>query len=140
MKRLSPWLIVVILATLVLSACAAPQATPAPQATAAPEATASQPSAAAAPTTAPAAGTPFKVCFIYNTPVGDMGWNFAADQGRKALEKNIPGVTTIYTENAPAGSDAQRVLGELSGPGLQHGHRHRLRLYGPHDPVGTQIP
>jgi basic membrane protein A len=31
-----------------------------------------------------------KVAFIYVGPVGDAGWSFAHDQGRKYLEKNLP--------------------------------------------------
>ena len=40
-------------------------------------------SAAAAPS---AAGGPLKVAFVYLGPVGDGGWTFAHDEGRKQVE------------------------------------------------------
>lgn len=40
---------------------------------------------AAAPAAAPAA-EPLKIAFAYVGPVGDGGWTFAHDNGRKALE------------------------------------------------------
>ena len=47
----------------------------------------------AAPAPAPAAATapapaaePLKVAFVYVGPVGDAGWTFAHDSGRKAVE------------------------------------------------------
>jgi len=49
---------------------------------------------APAPAPAPAASAPapkaepLKIAFAYVGPVGDGGWTFAHDNGRKALEKN----------------------------------------------------
>ena len=35
-----------------------------------------------------AAAEPLKVAFVYIGPVGDAGWTFAHDNGRKAVEAN----------------------------------------------------
>ncbi|MDP9358233.1 MAG: hypothetical protein M3R02_23695, partial [Chloroflexota bacterium] len=40
----------------------------------------------------PTAGPPIKVAFVYVSPVGDLGWTWAHDQGRLALEQTLPNV------------------------------------------------
>ena len=40
------------------------------------------------------AGEPIKVGFVYVGPIGDLGWTYAHDQGRLALEEAIPNVET----------------------------------------------
>src|SRR5919108_1486670 len=64
-------------------------------------------------------GTPeaLKVGFIYVGPVGDYGWSYAHDQGRKYLEATLPGVKTTYVESVPEGADAERVLTQLARAG-----------------------
>src|SRR5688572_11277809 len=75
---------------------------------------ASAPAAAAAPAT-PA---PLKIAFAYIGPVGDGGWTFAHDNGRKAVEKEFGGkVVTSYTESVPEGPDAERVIRDMVGQG-----------------------
>jgi basic membrane protein A and related proteins len=66
-----------------------------------------------------AGGTPepLKVGFIYVGPVGDYGWSFAHDQGRKYLEATLPDVKTTYVESVPEGADAERVLTQLARSG-----------------------
>ena len=44
---------------------------------------------AAAPASAPAAPPAMKAAWVYIGPVGDAGWTFAHDQGRKAVEKEF---------------------------------------------------
>lgn len=104
-----------LLVVALLVGCAAPPAAPAPQAaaTAAPQPT-TAPQATAAPA-APAA-KPWKACFVYNSPVGDMGWVYAADQGRKYVEQKL-GIQTAYVENVPAGADAERVFSQFAEQG-----------------------
>jgi len=65
----------------------------------------------------PAASEKFKVAFVYVGPVGDAGWTFSHDQGRKFLEKEMPNVETTYVESVPEGADAERVLTELAMKG-----------------------
>lgn len=59
----------------------------------------------------------FKVAFVYVGPVGDLGWTWAHDQGRKYLEEKLPWVETSYVESVPEGADAERVLTELAEKG-----------------------
>ena len=50
-----------------------------------------------------------KVGFIYVGPVGDLGWSYQHDVGRKAMEKALGGkVETTFLENVPEGADAER--------------------------------
>ena len=42
---------------------------------------------AEAPAAAPAKAEPLKIAFAYVGPVGDGGWTFAHDNGRKEIEK-----------------------------------------------------
>ncbi len=64
-----------------------------------------------------AAQEKLKIGFIYVGPVGDFGWSYQHDQGRKAIEAAFPGrVETSYIENVPeAGSD--RVIEQLARTG-----------------------
>lgn len=62
----------------------------------------------------------FKVAFIYVGPVGDLGWSYAHDQGRKYIEEKIPGVETAYSESVPeTGADAERVLRDYAQKGFK---------------------
>ena len=67
---------------------------------------------------APAKPEPLKIAFAYIGPVGDGGWTFAHDTGRKAIEKEFGDkVATSYVENVPESADAERVLRDLAGQG-----------------------
>jgi simple sugar transport system substrate-binding protein len=71
---------------------------------------------AAAPAAAPAG--PLKIAFAYVGPVGDGGWTYAHDNGRKALEKEFGAkVETSYVEKVPEGADAERVFRDMVGQG-----------------------
>jgi basic membrane protein A len=59
----------------------------------------------------------FKVGFVYVSPVGDAGYSFAHDQGRKEVEK-MDGVTTSYVESVPEGADAERVILNMARKGF----------------------
>ncbi len=78
---------------------------------------------AAAPAPAPAAAEapkaePLKVAFAYVGPVGDGGWTFAHDNGRKAVEAEFGDkVVTSFVENVPESADAERVLRDLASQG-----------------------
>ena len=49
-----------------------------------------KPAPAPAPVAAPAPKPePLKIAFAYVGPVGDGGWTFAHDNGRKAIEKRV---------------------------------------------------
>jgi simple sugar transport system substrate-binding protein len=65
-----------------------------------------------------AADEPFKVAYVYVSPIGDAGWTFQHDQGRKEMEKALGGkVVTKYVESVPEGADAERVIRELAQSG-----------------------
>ncbi len=72
---------------------------------------------ASAPAPAPKP-EPLKIAFAYVGPVGDGGWTFAHDNGRKALEAEFGDkIKTSYVENVPEGADAERVLRDMVGQG-----------------------
>jgi simple sugar transport system substrate-binding protein len=75
--------------------------------------------AAAAPAAAPAPkAEPLKIAFAYVGPVGDGGWTFAHDNGRKAVEKEFGDkVVTSFVEKVPESADAERVFRDLVGQG-----------------------
>jgi simple sugar transport system substrate-binding protein len=67
---------------------------------------------------APAKPAPLKIGFAYVGPVGDGGWTFAHDNGRKALEKEFGDkIVTSFVENVPESADAERVIRDIAGQG-----------------------
>ena len=101
------WLTAAALAAVtVLAACGKEEPPPAPKAPA-PE--------AKAPAPPP---EPFKAAWMYVGPVGDAGWTFAHDQGRKAVEAEFGAkVKTTFVEKVPEGADAERVIRDLAVQG-----------------------
>ena len=74
--------------------------------------------APAAEAPAAAAAEPLKIAFAYVGPVGDGGYTFAHDQGRKALEKEFGDkIQTSFVESVPEGADAERVLRDMAANG-----------------------
>ncbi|MDO9195718.1 BMP family ABC transporter substrate-binding protein [Rhodoferax sp.] len=72
---------------------------------------------ASAPAPAPKP-EPLKIAFAYVGPVGDGGWTFAHDNGRKALEKEFGDkIKTSFVENVPESADAERVIRDLATEG-----------------------
>ena len=81
---------------------------------AAPAPAASAPAAAAAP----AKAEPLKIAFAYVGPVGDGGWTFAHDNGRKAVEKEYGDkVVASFVEKVPESADAERVIRDMASQG-----------------------
>jgi basic membrane protein A len=61
---------------------------------------------------------PLKAAWVYVGPVGDAGWTFAHDQGRKAVEAEFGDkVKTTFVEKVPEGADAERVFRDLASQG-----------------------
>ncbi|MCE7029138.1 BMP family ABC transporter substrate-binding protein [Jiella avicenniae] len=59
-----------------------------------------------------------KAAFVYVGPVGDYGYSFAHDQGRKFLEEKLGDkVETSFVENVAEGPDAERVIRQLAQGG-----------------------
>lgn len=83
------------------------------------EAAPAAPAPASAPASAAAAKPePLKIAFAYVGPVGDGGWTFAHDNGRKAVEKEFGDkVVTSFVEKVPEAADAERVFRDMVGQG-----------------------
>jgi simple sugar transport system substrate-binding protein len=63
---------------------------------------------------------PLKMGFVYVGPVGDGGWTYAHDLGRKEMEKKLGNkVQTTYVESVPEGADSERVIRDLAVKGHQ---------------------
>ena len=60
-----------------------------------------------------------KVGFVYVGPVGDAGWTYAHDQGRKYLEAHDPNIQTTAVESVAEGADSERVFADLARRGYK---------------------
>lgn len=61
---------------------------------------------------------PLKIGFVYIGPVGDGGWSYSHDQGRKYIESVFGNkIETSYVESVQEGSDAERVFRDLVDQG-----------------------
>ena len=59
-----------------------------------------------------------KVAFVYCCPVGDLGWSYEHDIGRKAIEAELGDkVETTFVESVEEGADAERVIRQLAQKG-----------------------
>ena len=64
------------------------------------------------------AAQPLKVAFVYVGPVGDAGWSYQHDAGRKEMERALgSSVITKYVESVNEGADAERVIRGLAESG-----------------------
>ncbi len=105
-KKWSFCLMAAVLLALVFGGCA-PKATPTPVPTSVPP----------TPTAIP---TKVKIAFVYIGPVGDMGWTYAHDQARLALERQFGNkIETAYIESVSPGTDIERVLWDYVQKGYQ---------------------
>jgi len=64
-------------------------------------------------TTAEASDKKIKAGFIYVGPVGDAGWTYAHDEGRKEMEKLSFVEPSTYIESVPEGAESARVINGL---------------------------
>ncbi len=60
---------------------------------------------------------PFRVAFVYVGPVGDGGWTYAHDEGRRHLEATVPGVVTRAFESVAEGAEAEQLVRSLAREG-----------------------
>jgi basic membrane protein A and related proteins len=85
-----------------------------------PESTAASAAPVASAAPAPAAAGPLKIGFVYSGPVGDAGWTYQHDLGRKMVEKEFGDkVKTVFVENVPESADAERVIRQLVTDGCK---------------------
>jgi len=67
---------------------------------------------------AQAADLPLKVGFVYVSPIGEAGWTWQQDTGRREMEKALGDkVKSQYVEDVPEGADAERVIRDLAQQG-----------------------
>ncbi|MDR3088787.1 MAG: BMP family ABC transporter substrate-binding protein [Desulfobulbaceae bacterium] len=58
-----------------------------------------------------------RVGFVYNSPVGEVGWAYAQDMGRRAVAA-LPGAQTVHLDSVPEGPDSERVIRAMAEEGL----------------------
>ncbi len=64
------------------------------------------------------AAEPMKVAFVYTSPVGEAGWTYQHELGRRAVDKAYgEAVKTSYVENVSEGADSERVIRKLASDG-----------------------
>ena len=74
--------------------------------------------AALAGSTLAGAAEPLKVGFVFLGPVGDSGWTYQHDLGRRELEKTLgKQVSVRVVADTNEGPDSERVARELSSDG-----------------------
>lgn len=61
----------------------------------------------------------FKIGYIYVGPVEDYGYNYAQNQARLQVQKEVPGVKTQFVENVPENADALRVMERMINSGYK---------------------
>ena len=59
-----------------------------------------------------------KIGFVYVSPIGDAGWTYQHELGRRQLVKELGDkVETKFVESVPEGAEAERVIRELAASG-----------------------
>jgi basic membrane protein A len=115
MKRV----ISIALLGLMLGLLAACGATPQPQAPQAGDEPAADSASSGDEAPQETSEEPFKVAFVYVAPIGDLGWTWAHDQGRLAIESELGDkVETAFIENVPEGPEAERVIRDFAQKGF----------------------
>lgn len=62
-------------------------------------------------------GQEVRAAWVYISEVGDLGWSWAHDEGRKAAEEEFDWLETAYTESVAPG-DAERVFRQYANNGF----------------------
>lgn len=61
-----------------------------------------------------------KVAFVYYGSIGDYGWTYSQELGRKYLEEQMPGVdASKYVEGVELATDAERIFTQLAQEGFK---------------------
>jgi simple sugar transport system substrate-binding protein len=69
-------------------------------------------------TLAAATPPPLKVAFVYVSPIGEAGWTYQHDLGRREMEKALgSAVQTSVVEGVAEGADSERVMRDLASQG-----------------------
>jgi len=84
---------------------------------------------------------PVKVGFVYVSPIGDAGYTYQHDLGRKEMEAALKGkVTTKIVENVEEGADAERVIRSLAAEGCKMIFTTSFGYMNPTEKVAAQFP
>jgi simple sugar transport system substrate-binding protein len=87
------------------------------------------------------AQAPAKVGFVYVSPIGDAGWTFQHDQGRKQMEAALGSkVQTKFVDNVAEGPDAERVIREMAQAGNTIIFTTSFGYMNPTEKVAKQFP
>jgi basic membrane protein A len=88
------------------------------------------------------AAAPFDVAFVYVAPIGDAGWTYQHELGRKALVAALgDGVKATYVENVPEeGADAERVIRKFATDGNKLIYTTSFGFMNPTEKVAKQFP
>lgn len=114
MTKRNIWIIMLLILGLMLVACGGDAEEPATETEEEVETPAEDMEAGEEPEMA----EPFKVDFVYVAPIGDLGWTWAHEQGRLAVEEAFgDAVETSYIENVPEGPEAERVIRDFAQKG-----------------------
>jgi len=66
------------------------------------------------------ASEPLKVGFIYVSPIGDAGWTFQHETGRRQMAAALADkVDTKFIETVPEGAEAERVIRQFAADGYR---------------------
>lgn len=69
-------------------------------------------------TRAAEAAAPLKIGFVYVAPIGNAGWTYQHELGRRALQAKLGDkVKTSYVENVSEGADSERVIRQMAADG-----------------------
>lgn len=61
-----------------------------------------------------------KVAFIYVSPIGDAGWTYQHDQGRKQMQDKLGDKVEVKVlDSVPEGAEVERVVRELASSGYK---------------------
>jgi basic membrane protein A len=85
--------------------------------------------------------TPLSIAFVYVSPIGDAGWTYQHELGRRALDKALAGqIKTSFVENVEEGADAERVIRQLATSGNELIYATSFGYMNPMVKVAGQFP
>ncbi|MDC0335391.1 BMP family ABC transporter substrate-binding protein [Pseudodesulfovibrio sp.] len=80
-----------------------------------------------------------KAGFVYVSPIGDAGYSYAHDQGRKAVDA-LDWASTSYVESVPEGADSERVIRNMARKGFDVIFTTSFGYMDPTIKVGKEFP
>jgi len=118
MKRSTLWLLLMLILALALAACGGDEEEPTAEPQTETTNESQEPEIEPGAEDETMADEPFKVAFVYVAPIGDLGWTYAHDQARLAVEEHFGDkVETSYIENVEEGPDSERVIRDFAQKG-----------------------